>query len=233
MIGANHGAVGAVCSAKRIVDVDIAEKAERTSKRLDLFLGGRGFVALTVESLSFLLEVESEVLEQHNVSGDELRADLFDLGTNAIVEELDGSFGNDQITISILFLLILIFIIFIFIFIFIFISIFIKSSSTLHPDLFGCARQSGHDGPSQELFELDGNGRERHGGHDTPVRTAEVAAQADGGAVLEGEADGGKRGDDAGVVCDGACLVLGDVEVDPHEDALALKGEVGDVEFSE
>ncbi len=75
----------------------------------------------------------------------------------------------------------------------------------------------------------------RHGAQpervaDLALGPPEVAHEHDRGAVLEQVGDGREGGADAGVVPDPAVLD-GDVEVDPHEDALALRIEVTDGEL--
>ena len=74
---------------------------------------------------------------------------------------------------------------------------------------------------AQDLGELVGNRLQGELRHHLPVGPAQMRHEHDRGALLERVLDGGERGQDALVVGDGAGhLVLRDVEVHPHQDAL-------------
>ena len=96
------------------------------------------------------------------------------------------------------------------------------------PDADGVT--GGRHGPLEELGEVLGHGAQAQRVADLALRPSEVAHEHDGGAVLEQVGDGGEGGADAGVVPHPAVLD-GHVEVDPHEDALALRIEVTDGEL--
>jgi hypothetical protein len=80
---------------------------------------------------------------------------------------------------------------------------------------------------TEEFGEFVGDGFEGEFGDDFSVGASEVAHEDDGCAFFEGVFNRGERGDDTLVVGDSAGgFVLGDVEVDAHEDAFSCEVEV-------
>ena len=77
------------------------------------------------------------------------------------------------------------------------------------------------DGAAQETAQVRGYGAQAQRLVDSALGAAEVGAEDDPGAALAEVADGRQGLAEAGVVGD-AAVGEGDVEVDPHEDALAL-----------
>ena len=92
------------------------------------------------------------------------------------------------------------------------------------------------DFQSELLRKLFGDGPEREGRivgirrrtELAALRTSEVAHEHEAAALLKNIIDGGKRRDDARIVRDLAAAVLGHrhVEVDAHNDALALEFDI-------
>jgi len=60
--------VGAVGSAKGVVDVYITEARERGAELVDGLLGGLNLVALSIDAGTLLLRVETNVLEQEDLA---------------------------------------------------------------------------------------------------------------------------------------------------------------------
>ena len=85
------------------------------------------------------------------------------------------------------------------------------------------------NGAAEKFFEFGSDGLEGKLGDLLAVGTTEVRHEDDRSAFFQSELDRWNRGGDASGVGDGAGdLVLGDVEVDAHEYALAREGEVAD-----
>ena len=84
------------------------------------------------------------------------------------------------------------------------------------------------DRAAQQLFELLRDRPQAVFFLALTVGAAEVAHEHDGGAAIQRVLDRRQCGDDALRIGDLAVLVLGHVEIDAHEDALALQVQVGD-----
>ena len=154
--------------AEGVVDVDVAELAQRGAEGGDLVRVGPEAGAVLLLHLALLLDVEAEILEEEDLAGLERGGGGLGRGADAVVGEGDGA--------------------------------------------------------TQEALELGGDGTERELVDALAVGTAQVGHQDDAGAGLEDVADAGQGRLDALGVGDGArLLVLGDVEVDAHEDALAIE----------
>jgi hypothetical protein len=78
-------------------------------------------------------------------------------------------------------------------------------------------------GRAEQVAEAGGHPGEAHAFVHLALGSAEVGGQDHLGAQIAQEADGGQGGADAGVVGDRAAVVLGHVEVDPDQDALAAQ----------
>jgi hypothetical protein len=78
-------------------------------------------------------------------------------------------------------------------------------------------------GHAQQVAEAGGHLGEAHALVHLALGPAEVGRQDHLGAVVAQVGDRGQGGADAGVVGDGAVVVLGHVEVDPHQHALAAQ----------
>jgi hypothetical protein len=76
--------------AERVVDVDVAELRKAGAERRDGGLFGRLFRAVLELHLRLLLDVESQVLQQHDIAGLERpgRARRLNGGPDAVVQEL-------------------------------------------------------------------------------------------------------------------------------------------------
>jgi hypothetical protein len=84
-------------------------------------------------------------------------------------------------------------------------------------------------GLAEEFGEFFSDGLERKFFDDFAIRAAEVAHENDGCAFIQGVLDRGQCGGDALGVRNGAGLfVLGNIEVDAHENAFAVYGNVFD-----
>ena len=137
--------------------------------------GGIGFFGGAVFKLhfAFFLDVEAEILEQHNRPGGEFSASGFDGGTDAVIEKRHG--------------------------------------------------------PAEEFLQLRGDGLERELGDLLAIGPAEVRHEHHRRALFQSKLDRRQRRDDALGIGDGTGnLVLRDVEIDAHEDALAGEVEVAD-----
>jgi len=88
-VNTDDGRVGTVSGTKGIVDVDISELGERSAELLDISLAGLGDIALLVLDLSFLLNVEAQVLKKDDLATLGGGADSLDLLTDTVIEELD------------------------------------------------------------------------------------------------------------------------------------------------
>ena len=86
---ANHARVRTVRSAKRVIDVHIAEPGERITERLEGGGIGLDLVALLILDGALLLDVEPQVLEEDDGPGGSRRDARFDLRADAVVEEDD------------------------------------------------------------------------------------------------------------------------------------------------
>ncbi len=87
---------------------------------------------------------------------------------------------------------------------------------------FHPVRHQAH-GLAQQLRQARGHGGERVLGLELTLhRAAQVRRHHDGGPGVQGHADGRHAGADAGVLGDGAAVVLRHVQVGANEDALAL-----------
>ena len=154
--------------AEGVVDVDVAEPAQRGAEGGDLVGVRLEAGAVLLLDLALLLDVEAEVLEQQDLAGLERGGGGLGDGADAILGEGDGA--------------------------------------------------------AQQALELGGDGAQRELVDALAVGTAEVRHQDDAGAGVQDVADARERRLDALGVRDGArLLVLGDVEVDAHEDALAVE----------
>ena len=78
-------------------------------------------------------------------------------------------------------------------------------------------------GLAEQLAEAGGHRRQPHGLVHLALGPAEVGGQQHPGAVVDQVTHGGQGGPDAGVVGDGASIVEGNVEVDPHQHPLAAE----------
>jgi hypothetical protein len=88
-VDTDHGGVGTVGSAESVVDVDVTKSGQALAESLNLSLVGLGLVAVLVLGRAFLLNVESEVLEEDDRAILSLVDDLLDLRTDTIGGEGD------------------------------------------------------------------------------------------------------------------------------------------------
>jgi hypothetical protein len=91
-LAADHGGVRAVRGAKRVVDVNVAERRQRRRKRshgglvrLDRLASGR------IDALALLFDVKAKILQQNHRAGRRRTARLLHGGADAVVEKNDGA----------------------------------------------------------------------------------------------------------------------------------------------
>ena len=88
-LNTDHGRVSSVGSTERVVDVDRSELGQRLSESLDSILVGLDLFAFRVLAATFLLGVESKVLEQKDLALGSVLDGLLGLGANTIRKEGD------------------------------------------------------------------------------------------------------------------------------------------------
>lgn len=89
-IDTDHRRVGSVSGSKGVVDVDVGERRKRLSELLDLLGVSLDLLAVGILGGSLLLGVESEVLEENDLTVLGVGNLLLDLGADTVVEEDDG-----------------------------------------------------------------------------------------------------------------------------------------------
>lgn len=89
-IDTDHRRVGSVSGSKGVVDIDVGERRKRLSELLDLLGVSLDLLAVGILGGSLLLGVESEVLEENDLTVLGVGNLLLDLGADTVVEEDDG-----------------------------------------------------------------------------------------------------------------------------------------------
>jgi hypothetical protein len=86
-LNTNHGRVSTMSSTESIVDIDISKASQASTELLDGLGVSLGFVTILILSRALLLNVETKVFQENDLTTSSRLAGSFNFGTNTVIKE--------------------------------------------------------------------------------------------------------------------------------------------------